>query len=99
MIKMKLPSAPYYDEMLSSQGQQRQHYNSYWQWLQQTDQQAIKQKKEQAELLFHRVGITFNVYGEEGGTERLIPSTAYRALFLPTNGSCSIAASVSGYRH
>ncbi|MCG8709894.1 circularly permuted type 2 ATP-grasp protein [Brenneria sp. 4F2] len=73
MIKMTLPTPSYYDEMLSAQGEQRQHYNSYWQWLQQTDQQAIRHKKEQAELLFHRVGITFNVYGEEGGTERLIP--------------------------
>ncbi|MGM3190315.1 circularly permuted type 2 ATP-grasp protein [Dickeya dadantii subsp. dieffenbachiae] len=73
MIKMTLPTAPYYDEMLNAEGGQRQHYDAYWQWLQQTDQHAIRQKKEQAELLFHRVGITFNVYGEEGGTERLIP--------------------------
>ena len=73
MIKMTLPSAPYYDEMLTAEGRQRQHYDAWWHWLQQTDQHAIHQKKEQAELLFHRVGITFNVYGEEGGTERLIP--------------------------
>lgn len=30
-------------------------------------------EKAQAELLFHRIGITFNVYGEDEGTERLIP--------------------------
>nr|WP_230492834.1 circularly permuted type 2 ATP-grasp protein [Martelella alba] len=59
--------------MLKADGTHRSHYNAYWQWLQQADQQAIQQKKEEAELLFHRVGITFNVYGEEGGTERLIP--------------------------
>lgn len=41
-------------------------------WLQRTDQQSVRQKKEQAELLFHRVGITFNVYGDDEGTERLI---------------------------
>ncbi len=31
------------------------------------------QKSREAELLFRRVGITFNVYGEEAGAERLIP--------------------------
>ncbi|MFG1173369.1 circularly permuted type 2 ATP-grasp protein [Erwiniaceae bacterium CAU 1747] len=63
----------FYDEMLLSDGHYRQHYREYWQWLQQADQQAIARKREEAELLFHRVGITFNVYGEDGGAERLIP--------------------------
>ena len=31
------------------------------------------EKRRKAELLFHRVGITFNVYGNNEGTERLIP--------------------------
>jgi uncharacterized circularly permuted ATP-grasp superfamily protein len=31
------------------------------------------QKREEAERAFHRVGITFAVYGEESGSERLIP--------------------------
>jgi uncharacterized circularly permuted ATP-grasp superfamily protein len=48
MIKMT-PSAPYYDEMLTAEGRQRQHYDAWWQWLQQTDQHAIHQKKEQAD--------------------------------------------------
>ena len=63
----------FYDEMLLSDGHYRQHYRDYWQWLQQADRQAIARKREEAELLFHRVGITFNVYGEDGGAERLIP--------------------------
>ena len=33
----------------------------------------IAQKREEAERAFHRVGITFAVYGEDAGTERLIP--------------------------
>ncbi|TKI03608.1 circularly permuted type 2 ATP-grasp protein [Martelella alba] len=73
MIRINLAGSPFFDEMLKADGTHRSHYNAYWQWLQQADQQAIQQKKEEAELLFHRVGITFNVYGEEGGTERLIP--------------------------
>ncbi|NDL65093.1 circularly permuted type 2 ATP-grasp protein [Acerihabitans arboris] len=73
MIKINLSGSPFFDEMLLAGGGHRGHYGAYWQWLQQADRQAIQQKKEEAELLFHRVGITFNVYGEEGGTERLIP--------------------------
>ena len=59
--------------MLTAQGEQRPHYNAWWQWFRNTDQFSIRQKKAQAELLFHRIGITFNVYGEDEGTERLIP--------------------------
>ena len=73
MIKITLPDGHYYDEMLTAQGEQRPHYNAWWQWFRNTDQFSIRQKKAQAELLFHRIGITFNVYGEDEGTERLIP--------------------------
>lgn len=73
MININLSGSPFFDEMLQSDSSHRPHYQAYWRWLQQADRQAIAQKKEEAELLFHRVGITFNVYGEQGGTERLIP--------------------------
>ena len=33
----------------------------------------LAQKKQEAEALFRRIGITFAVYGEGGDTERLIP--------------------------
>ena len=32
-----------------------------------------QQKRHEAEIMFHRLGITFAVYGEEAGAERLIP--------------------------
>ena len=35
--------------------------------------ERIAQKRGEAERAFHRVGITFAVYGEDAGTERLIP--------------------------
>ena len=34
---------------------------------------VLAQKRQEADVLFQRVGITFAVYGEEAGTERLIP--------------------------
>lgn len=73
MIKITLPDGHYYDEMLTADGRQRDHYSAWWQWFHSTEQFSIRQKKAQAELLFHRIGITFNVYGDDEGTERLIP--------------------------
>ena len=52
----------------------RDHYRPYNEWLEVTPEQALTQRRAQADLLFRRIGITFTVYGDEGGTERLIPS-------------------------
>ena len=54
-------------------GSVSQHYATYDNWLQATSSERIAQKRTEAEIAFHRVGITFAVYGEEGGTERTIP--------------------------
>ncbi|MEO8672108.1 MAG: circularly permuted type 2 ATP-grasp protein [Tahibacter sp.] len=62
-----------YDEMHLEGGTVRQHYGAFSQWLQQTPAPRIVQKRKEAELAFHRVGITFAVYGEQSGGERLIP--------------------------
>ena len=65
--------ASFFDEMFALDGHHRGHYGNYWNWLQQADSSAVMRKKQEAALLFHRVGITFNVYGDEDGAERLIP--------------------------
>jgi uncharacterized circularly permuted ATP-grasp superfamily protein len=62
-----------YDEMTSPPGSVRDHYRAFADWLERTDTARIAQKREEAERAFHRVGITFAVYGEDAGTERLIP--------------------------
>ncbi|MBI2768756.1 MAG: circularly permuted type 2 ATP-grasp protein [Burkholderiales bacterium] len=55
----------------------REHYKSYAQWLARQPEDGMKARREEAEMIFRRVGITFAVYGakdEDGaGTERLIP--------------------------
>lgn len=55
----------------------RDHYQRYAQWLGRQPQDAMRDRREEAEMIFRRVGITFAVYGakdEDGsGTERLIP--------------------------
>jgi uncharacterized circularly permuted ATP-grasp superfamily protein len=59
--------------MRGPDGQVRPHYQAFADWLLRTPPGRIAQKREEAERLFHRVGITFAVYGEDAGTERLIP--------------------------
>ncbi|HLW12872.1 MAG TPA: circularly permuted type 2 ATP-grasp protein [Casimicrobiaceae bacterium] len=66
-------SLPIYDEMRAEDGGVRPHYRPFADWLERTPPDRIAQKREEAERLFHRVGITFAVYGEQSGTERLIP--------------------------
>ena len=63
----------FYNEMYDAEGGVRSHYQSYADWLQATPGERIERKRAEADLAFHRVGITFAVYGEEAGKERLIP--------------------------
>jgi uncharacterized circularly permuted ATP-grasp superfamily protein len=51
----------------------RNLYENYANWLKNIPTEQLESKRKEAELLFRRVGITFNVYGEDAGTERLIP--------------------------
>ena len=62
-----------YDEMHAANGGVREHYTAFDHWLRDTPEPQITHKRREAEISFHRVGITFSVYGEEAGTERLIP--------------------------
>jgi uncharacterized circularly permuted ATP-grasp superfamily protein len=62
-----------YDEMHAADGSVRESYRSYADWLQATPAEVITRKREEADIAFHRVGITFAVYGEDSGQERLIP--------------------------
>jgi len=64
---------PAYDEMLTAQNVRRQHYQRYGEWLDAQSPDVISRRRAEADSLFHRVGITFAVYGEDEGTERLIP--------------------------
>ncbi|MEG0242357.1 MAG: circularly permuted type 2 ATP-grasp protein [Pseudomonas sp.] len=63
----------YYDEMYDEVGQVRPHYREFARWLAETPTELLAQRRREADLLFHRAGITFTLYGDEQGTERLIP--------------------------
>ncbi len=51
----------------------REHYREFCGWLQRQSAETIERKRADADLTFRRVGITFAVYGDDAGTERLIP--------------------------
>jgi uncharacterized circularly permuted ATP-grasp superfamily protein len=63
----------FYDEMYAADATARPHYGEFANWLERQPPEWIAQKRAEAELIFQRVGITFAVYGDDAGKERLIP--------------------------
>ncbi|MBK1679449.1 circularly permuted type 2 ATP-grasp protein [Rhodocyclus tenuis] len=66
-------SAAFFNEMADAAGRPRPHYQAYADWLAASAAERIARKRAEADIAFRRVGITFAVYGEEAGAERLIP--------------------------
>jgi uncharacterized circularly permuted ATP-grasp superfamily protein len=66
-----------FDEMHASPTEVRAHYTKYAKWLAQQSPEVMADRREEAEVIFRRVGITFAVYGDKdedaSGNERLIP--------------------------
>jgi uncharacterized circularly permuted ATP-grasp superfamily protein len=62
-----------FNEMYGADGGVRSHYREFQSWLSRQSDDLMRLKRAEADLVFRRVGITFAVYGESGGTERLIP--------------------------
>jgi uncharacterized circularly permuted ATP-grasp superfamily protein len=66
-----------FDEMHATAASVRPHYQRYDAWLGKQPRDTMQMRREEAEVIFRRVGITFAVYGEKdedgAGSERLIP--------------------------
>lgn len=62
-----------YDEMRSDGGAVRAHYQRFQDWLSTQSEETMRRKRAEADLVFRRVGITFALDGDSGGTERVIP--------------------------
>ena len=62
-----------YDEMFDGTGAVRPAYAGYSEWYQAQDPAWLRKQSSEAEGFFRRTGITFNVYGDDAGEERLIP--------------------------
>ncbi|CAG0949541.1 hypothetical protein MTYP_00106 [Methylophilaceae bacterium] len=72
-VFMNMASELPFDEMQLQDDVVRDIYAAYAEWLNGVPIQQLDMKRQEAEVLFRRVGITFNVYGEASGKERLIP--------------------------
>jgi uncharacterized circularly permuted ATP-grasp superfamily protein len=62
-----------FDEMTGHDGAVRPAYAELQRWLAETPADALERRRQEAEFLIRRIGITFAVYGEAESTERLIP--------------------------
>jgi uncharacterized circularly permuted ATP-grasp superfamily protein len=62
-----------YDEMFAADGTPRAHYAALYQRLLQLPAEELRRRAQAAELSFLNQGITFTVYGNDEGTERIIP--------------------------
>ncbi|MEZ5682828.1 MAG: circularly permuted type 2 ATP-grasp protein [Novosphingobium sp.] len=62
-----------FDEMFAPDGTVRPAYGGYREWYEAQDQALLRRKGAEAEGFFRSTGITFNVYGDDAGEERLIP--------------------------
>src|SRR4051812_9902634 len=70
-----------FDEMNGSDGDLRPAYHELSRWLKETPPDALEYRRQEAELLFRRIGITFAVYGDSEAQERLIPFDVIPRIF------------------
>jgi uncharacterized circularly permuted ATP-grasp superfamily protein len=63
----------FFNEMHDAKGRVREHYGKFESWQSAQVPKNLDAKRAEADLVFRQVGITFAVYGNNAGTERLIP--------------------------
>lgn len=63
-----------YDEMFEAPGLPRPHYQALFQTLLELPPDEMRNSQQAADLSFLHQGITFTVYGNEEGTERVFPN-------------------------
>src|SRR5450432_1866991 len=63
-----------YDEMFSAPGTPRAHYKALFQQLLELPPEQLRKSQQAADLSFLHQGITFTVYGNDEGTERVFPN-------------------------
>jgi len=73
-----------FDEMLDPAGGVRAAYGDYREWFDAQDPALLRRKDGEAENFFRRTGITFNVYGDTAGEERLIPFDMVPRIVTPS---------------
>jgi uncharacterized circularly permuted ATP-grasp superfamily protein len=62
-----------FDEMTNADGSIRPAYAPLAEWLRNAPPDLLAYRRQEADLLFRRIGVTFAVYGEKESQERIIP--------------------------
>ncbi|MEI8167513.1 MAG: circularly permuted type 2 ATP-grasp protein [Chloroflexales bacterium] len=62
-----------YDEMFDAEGQARAHYKLLYRRLLEMNATDLQERQRYADRTFLNQGITFTVYGDDEGTERIFP--------------------------
>ena len=63
-----------FDEMLTKlEDQDSNVYDAFFNWLEQQDFKKLHTQTKEAENLFRKIGITFNIYNSIDGDDRVIP--------------------------
>lgn len=70
---IQTPAEGLYDELFDENNRVRPQCRMLEHWLVNSNEDLIAEKRREADVLFQRLGITFNVYGEDQGADRLIP--------------------------
>ncbi len=63
----------FFDEMVDGRGQVRPHYQQFRELFQTITKKEFENKRQSVDLAFLRQGITFNVYGDSAGAEKIFP--------------------------
>ena len=63
----------FYDEMMEPGGAVRPHYQHFMKHFETVSPEEFEAKRAAVDLSFLRQGVTFNVYGDSQGTERIFP--------------------------
>lgn len=67
------PLDHFYDEMFTAEGQPRPHYRALHSYFNGMTPEEMAERKKAAEAAFLYQGITFTVYGQDEGIERIFP--------------------------
>lgn len=63
----------FYDELFLAKGQPRSQAASLMQWMQDLGIKQLQQRQETAQIALYKLGVTFNVYNDSQGVEKIFP--------------------------
>src|SRR5436190_15813985 len=69
----KYDHTQFFDEMVDARGELRPHYRKLREILDSMAVEDFDSKRQSVDLAFLRQGITFNVYGDSAGMEKIFP--------------------------